>query len=125
MHSWDFNQTTYQKPSKVTCHTLQEATDMYASSTACIGLMTTAKEVAKCKKPDVYHFDHQWEICNTLSQSQTVRINNNLHTHASQGDDTKKQITELLDTNIWMYCEASNSSQKLNYGICRYAVACN
>ena len=60
---------------------------MIASSTACTGLMTTAKEVAKCKNPHVYYFDHLWEIPNILSQSQTVRINNNLHTHAPQGDD--------------------------------------
>jgi len=61
---------------------------MYASSTACTRLMTTAKEVAKCENPDVYYFDHLWEISNTLSQSQRVRINNNLHTQASNGDDT-------------------------------------
>jgi len=61
---------------------------MYASSIACTGFMTTAKEVAKCKNPDVYYFDHPWEISNTISQSHRVRINNNLHTHASQGDDT-------------------------------------
>jgi hypothetical protein len=97
---------------------------MYASSIACTGLMTTAKEAAKCKNPDVYYFNHLWEISNTLSQSQRDRINNNLHTHASQGDDTKKQITGMLDTNIWIYSEASNNSQKLNSGICRYTVAC-
>ena len=97
---------------------------MYASSIACTGLMTTAKEVAKCKNPNVYYFDLLWETSNTLSQSQRVRINNNLHTHASQGDDTYKQITDMLDTNIWIYSEASNNSLKLNYGICRYTVAC-
>jgi hypothetical protein len=88
IHPWDFNQTTYQKLSKVTFQTLLEAIDTYASSIACTGLMTTAKEAAKRKNSDVYYFDHLWEISNTLSQSQRVRINNNLHTHATQGDDT-------------------------------------
>ena len=61
---------------------------MYASSNACTGLMTTAKEVVICKNPDVYNSNHLLEISNTLSQIQRVRIKNNLHTHASRGDDT-------------------------------------
>jgi TnpA family transposase len=35
------------------------------------------------------------------------------------------EITEMLDTNIWMCSEArNNNSQKLNHGICKYTEAC-
>jgi len=75
------------KALKVICQTLQEATDMYASSTAFTDLMTTAKEVAKCKN-QMFIILTIYGKYPTLFHKVRESGSTIIYTHVSHEDDT-------------------------------------